>query len=121
MDTDDIARRYVALWNERDADQRADAVRALFAPDAAHFTRSLEARGHAGLVQRVTDAHERWVRDGGRVFRTQGQADGHHNAVRLRWEMAPADGGPATSAGLDLLLLDRDGRVRLDYQFPNPA
>jgi hypothetical protein len=31
--------------------------------------------------------------------------------------MAPSAGGDAVSGGVQFLLLDADGRIRLDYQF----
>jgi hypothetical protein len=45
------------------------------------------------------------------------------NAVRLNdvvkfgWEIVPADGGEPAGAGLEFLVLDADGRIRVDYQF----
>jgi hypothetical protein len=30
----------------------------------------------------------------------------------------PADGGPPAGGGLEILVLDDDGRIRIDYMFP---
>lgn len=53
VDHNDLARRYVELWNETDADSRRDAIAELFAPDVTHCTKSQEARGLAEMERRV--------------------------------------------------------------------
>ena len=50
-----------------------------------------------------------------------GEADGHHDTVKLRWQMVPGAGGPADASGLDFLVLGADGRSRVDYQFIEPG
>jgi hypothetical protein len=37
--------------------------------------------------------------------------------VKFNWEMIPAGGGEAAGAGLEILVLDTDGRITTDYQF----
>ncbi len=37
--------------------------------------------------------------------------------VKFNWEMIPADGGEVAGAGLEVLVLDKDGRIKTDYQF----
>lgn len=115
-DYDELAHRYVALWNEADDALRRRTVAALFAPDVMHCTRSLEANGLAEMEQRVIGSHRKWVRDAGCRFEPVGHADGHHDVVRLRWQMLSPQGG-AASLGSDVLVLAPDGRIRLDYQF----
>lgn len=114
---DALVGRYVALWNEPDTDLRRKEIAALWSEDGAHFTRSLAVHGYTALETRVADAHERFVRVGGFVFRPLHDADAHHNAVRFHWEMVPAAGGDAAAVGFDFLVLDDDGRIRSDYQF----
>jgi hypothetical protein len=120
-DINDLVDRYVAQWNESDPERRRRAIRALWTEDALHVTPSREVRGHAAMEERVAGAYEKWVRDGGHVFRSAGNADGHHDAVRFNWHMVQAAGGPVVSIGFDLLLLDADGRIRCDYQFIDPS
>lgn len=112
-----LARRYVMVWNETDAVARQRDIEELFSPNVVHFTQSLEARGRAEMEQRIIGSHIKWVRDGGHRFELLGDADGHHNIVRLRWQMIPDAGGPATSAGSDVLILAQDGKIGFDYQF----
>jgi hypothetical protein len=113
----DIAERYSAVWNEPDADLRSKIVTGLWAEDAVHTLESAVFRGRPAIEQRVTDAYQQFVAAGGFVFRSVGSVLGHHNAVKLSWEMAPAAGGDPVAAGLAFLLLDDNGLIQTDYQF----
>jgi hypothetical protein len=53
----------------------------------------------------------------GNVFRLRDGVDSHHDTIKLRWEMLPADGGDVISIGFDFLVLGKDGRIRTGYQF----
>ena len=114
---DEFAARYVAVWNEPDAAVRDAAVAELWSADARACTSANEYVGLDAITRRVTAAYETFVAGQGFVFRHLGPAEGHHDGVRIRWEMAPASGGEAVSGGVQFLLLDPDGRVRSDYQF----
>ena len=113
----DLVERYVALWNEPEAARRRAAIEALWAPNGAHFSPTLEAHGYDELEARVLRSHQRWVVDEGFVFRSTGDVLAHHDAVTFTWEMLPRDGGEAESIGRDFFVLDADGRVRAIYQF----
>jgi hypothetical protein len=113
----ELADRYVAVWNESNPERRRQSIAELWAEDGAHFTPSLEVRGYAALETRVAGAYEKWVKVGGFVFKSAKNADGHHDTVRINWEMVPAAGGKPAAAGFDFLVLGSDGRIRFDYQF----
>jgi hypothetical protein len=128
-----LADRYVAVWNEPDPTRRRAAVEQLWSEDASHTLQppqeiraaadalgvavDLEARGYAALEDRVTKSHAEFVEQGGFVFRPAGDAARLRDMVKLRWEMVPRAGGDVVATGLQILLLDPDGRIRLDYQF----
>jgi hypothetical protein len=133
MSPDELFDKYVALWNERDADRRRERVIELWAPDARQvlkppvevtdvasglgMTATLEARGHDQLENRVTRAYEEFVASGGYEFRRRGEADSLERVVKFRWEMVPADGGAVAGIGLEILILGPDGRIGTAYQF----
>jgi len=121
IDPSELAARYVGIWNEPDAMRRRRRIAELWAEDGRHFTRTLEARGHEALETRVATAYEKWVKEGGYVFAPLGSASGHHDVVRLGWQMRPAAGGAAVSVGAAFLLVGDDGRIRVDYQFTDPS
>ncbi|MFJ8435372.1 hypothetical protein ACIQ9P_29155 [Kitasatospora sp. NPDC094019] len=130
-----IADRYVALWNQPDPERRRRAIEELWAADGVHllqppadlreraaelgFTETvLEARGHDALERRVTRAYEEFVGGGEYAFRGHGEAVRVGDAVRLTWVMVRPGEDEVLGGGVDLLVLDRDGRIATDYQFP---
>ena len=115
--TDELAARYVAVWNEPDAAVRDAAVAALWTADARAYTSANEYLGIDAITGRVTAAYDKFVAGQGYVFRPLGAAESHHDGVRIRWEMAPAAAADAVSGGVQFLMLDADGRIRFDYQF----
>jgi hypothetical protein len=117
---DDLVKRYVAVWNEPDAAARRRRIGELWAPDGRTSYSQLDSRGLAAIESRVASANEKWVREQGFVFRP-GSAAGHHELVKLVWEMAPAAGGPVAARGLNVLVLGADGLIREDFQFAEPV
>src|SRR5215472_1805308 len=107
IDPHELVGRYVAVWNQ------AAAGLGFPAP-------ILEARGHDELEVRVTRAYEEFVAPGNFTFQPQDNADRLGNVVKFTWEMVPSDGGAAAGAGLEVLVLDEDGRIKTDYQFIEP-
>jgi hypothetical protein len=77
--------RYVAVWNQPEADLRRKGVIALWAEDGANLTRTIEARGYEALEARVTRAHEKWVTEEGFVFRALNGVAHHHNVATFSW------------------------------------
>ena len=109
--------RYINIWNEPDVERRRQTIRDLWQEDARHLARTLEAVGHSGIETRVATAYEKWVREKGNIFRLRDGVDGHHDTIKLRWEMLPAGGGEVVSIGFDFLVLGADGRIQTGYQF----
>lgn len=109
--------RYIGIWNEPDLECRRQTMRALWQPDAHHLARTIEAAAYDGIETRVTNAYEKWVKEKGNVFRLRDGVDGHHDTIKLHWEMLPAAGGDVISVGFDFLVLGEDGRIRTGYQF----
>jgi hypothetical protein len=130
---EEIADRYLAVWNEPDAGARRRSVEELWVADGVHLlepseeivkraseigvTAVLEARGYDALTARVRRAYEEFVAPGEYGFVRHGEAVRLQDLVKLRWAMVPAGGGEALAIGIDLLLLAPDGRIQTDYQF----
>ena len=119
-DLDRLLEGYVAQWHEPDPAARRRLIEEIWTPDGANFTASFDVRGRDALEARVRATYEKWVRDGGCVFRPR-RADCHHGAVRFMWDMASRKEGRVVSVGVEFLLLAADGRIREDYQFIEPA
>ena len=120
IDLDRLIEAYVAQWHEPDRAARRRRIEEIWTADGVNFTKSFEVRGHDALEERVRAAYEKWVRDGGYVFRPR-HVDRHHDAVRFVWDMASGSDGTVISVGVEFLLLGADGRIREDYQFIEPA
>jgi hypothetical protein len=116
-DPNTLAARYIAMWNEPDADRRRAIVRELFAAGAVHYTPTREFRGLERLDARVTEGYEQFVEPGANIFRPVAGANGHHGAVRFQWEMVEVATGRVTGRGSDFLLVGEDGRIFSDHQF----
>jgi hypothetical protein len=130
----ELARRYVAAWNEPDAVRRRAAIQGLWAEDGTHVLQppqeireaaaaigfpaaALQARGHDALEVRVTTAYEEFVAPGKFTFRPRDNAERLGDVVKFNWEMISTDGGDVAAVGLEIFLLGADGRIKADYQF----
>ena len=130
----ELAKTYLALWNEPDPDERRRMIAELWTEEGRHIlqppqeiraiagqpgiglTAILEARGHEELEARVASAHEHWVGSEGLSFRGGDDADRLGDVVKFRWEAVAADGA-LFGAGLNFLVLAADGRIERDYTF----
>ncbi|MBK3639993.1 hypothetical protein [Streptomyces sp. MBT33] len=135
IDPQDLARRYIAQWNVADAAERRAAIERLWARDAVHILQppveirevaaglgfdhsTLEAHGHDAIENRVARSHERFVEKEGFTFRARADAVRLHGMVKFEWEAVSTATGDVMGGGLDILVLDDDGRIRTDYMFP---
>ena len=111
-----LADRYVAVWNETDADARRQAIAKLWGPDGRHYVKSREAHGYEALETRIVGSYEKNVRDAGNRFKAAKNAQALAGVVTFNWEMVTA-GGEVAAVGLEFLVLDERGRILTDYQF----
>jgi hypothetical protein len=131
----ELAGRYIALWNEPDAEQRRKAIERVWAEGGVHVlhppqeirevaaglgfdSTTLEARGHDEIELRVTRSYDRFVGPGTFFFRPGSDAVRLRDVVKFSWETVR--GQEVAGGGLVVLVLDEDGRVSADYMFPGP-
>jgi hypothetical protein len=117
VDPNEFTDRYVSLWNEPDPTLRRRLIAELWAPSGANLTATSEHHGYQELEVRVSDAYEKFVGSGAYRFRSLNNAAGHHDAVRFNWEMFNPATHEIASRGLEVFILDNDGRILTDYQF----
>jgi SnoaL-like domain len=103
-----LAERYIAAWNETDAEARRRVVEELYTEDARYVDPLVEADGREGIAATIGAVQAQFP---GFVFRLAGPVDGHHEQARFGWELGPAD-GPAPIAGFDVAVTDGNGRLR---------
>jgi hypothetical protein len=132
--TTELAGKYLALWNEPDADRRRRTIAELWTEDGQHLlqppeeirgiaaqpgigmTAILEARGYEQIEARVVSAYEHWVGSEGLVFRGRDDAERLGDVVKFHWEAVSKD-GELSGVGLNVLVLAADGRIERDYVF----
>src|SRR5260370_12101506 len=128
IDPQELAGRYVAVWNEPDAEPRRKAIHDLWTEDGAHilqppqeirtlaaglgFTSTLEARGHDALEVRVTRAYEEFVAPGKFAFKLRDNADRLGNVVKFNWDMVPSSGGDRAGGRFEVPVLGPEGAER---------
>jgi hypothetical protein len=112
----ELANRYVAVWNETDPERRRQQIAALWVPDGQHYVDVREARGHAALEQRIIGSFNKNVRDLGHRFRAVQDARTLRDIVTFHWEMLSA-GDRVVGRGIVVLSVDADGRILVDYLF----
>jgi hypothetical protein len=118
--TEDLALRYVHIWNETDPAARRAQVAGLWIENGTHYVRAREVRGHADLEVRVASSHQSNVAERNYKFEVAGGVEQLRDMVKFNWRMVPNGGGAVAATGLIVLLLADDGRIRIDYQFIDP-
>jgi hypothetical protein len=117
---EDIARRYIHIWNETDADARHAQIAALWIEDGTHYVKLREVHGHAALETRVATSHQTNVAERNYKFELQDGVEQLRDMVKFKWRMVGNRGGAVAATGSIVLLLADDGRARIDYQFIDP-
>lgn len=112
--------KYIALWNEPDRHARNALIPRLWSADGAYVTETKWLEGFPGIQAEADHAHASYVAKG-YVFESAGNADGHHNVMRMRWRMVDGGDGRMAAAGSDLFILDEQGRIYRDFQFGEPV
>lgn len=115
VDTDEIARRYLAVWRERDSAARRAAIASLWAPDAVEYVEGIQFRGHAELEKRVAEAHHQFVIDRGFSITPAGDITRHDDVIIGGVQMVTLDDEVVWSARI-FLVVGEDGLIQEDYQ-----
>ena len=129
-----LADRYLALWNEADPERRRRLIAELWTEDGAQILQpplemraiaaragigmaaTLDAQGHAELEARAATSYEEWVGSAGLSFRRHDDVYRLHEVVKFYWEAVSPD-GEVMAVGLVFAVLGTDGRIRRDYVF----
>jgi hypothetical protein len=133
-EAEQLADRYLALWNEPDPERRRRMIAELWTGDGSQILQppqemreiaasaglgmaaTLEARGHAELEARAATSYEHWVGSERLSFRGRDDVDRLNDVVKFHWEAVSPD-GEVTAVGLVFLVLGADGRIERDYVF----
>ena len=102
-----IANRYIAVWNETNAERRQRLLEADWAADAHYADPLMQATGHEQISTLVGAVHQRYP---GFRFKLFGNADAHGDNVRFSWTLGPS-GAEDMIQGTDFVRLD-GGKLR---------
>jgi hypothetical protein len=106
-DTTTVADTYLSMWNEPDADRRAELIRTAWADGGRYVDPLQEATGHGELSAMVDAIQAQFP---GQRFTRTTAVDAHHDQLRFGWQLAAPD-GTVTVAGSDVGTLAADGRL----------
>ena len=109
-----VADRYIAVWNESDAESRCQEVAALWTEDGTYTDPLAAVEGHEAIAAVIIGVREQFP---GLVFRLLGDIDSHHDVARFGWELVPEGGGESAVVGFDVAVVADDGRLRHVYGF----
>jgi hypothetical protein len=104
----DLIDRYIAAWNETDAERRRDLIARTWTEDASYVDPVMQGDGRTGIDAMVQGVQERFP---GHRFRRTSDVDSVRDRVRFSWELAP-EGGPAIVGGTDFGIVAADGRLQ---------
>jgi hypothetical protein len=111
-DASNTAERYIAIWNEEDADRRRALIAESWAENATYIDPLMRGEGHEqinALVEAVQTSFP------GFRFNLIGAADGYGHNLRFSWGLGP-DGSEAIIKGTDFALLE-GGRLKAVHGF----
>lgn len=109
LDIAEVVGRYIAMWNETDADRRRTLVAETVTEDATYVDPLVASDGIDGLSAMIGAVQEQFP---GFRFRLAAGPDLHHDRVRFTWQLHPAGGGEAVATGTDYCTVAADGRLR---------
>lgn len=100
MDNTELARRYIALWNETDPDQRLEAVRAVLGDTATYSDPQMTGAGHQGISDMIGAAQAQLP--GLRFRLSETPVEAHHEFLRFSWLLGP-DEQTSLAGGTDIV------------------
>ncbi|WP_028103574.1 nuclear transport factor 2 family protein [Pseudoduganella violaceinigra] len=102
-----IVEKYLAAWNERDADERRARVIDAFTQQAAYKDPLMQGAGHDAIDALIAAAQGQFP---GHRFALDGAPDSHHDVVRFSWTLGVPGNAPVAK-GTDMALIAGDGRL----------
>jgi SnoaL-like domain len=116
-DASSVVERYIASWNERDAERRRALVTGTFGDDAEYIDPLMSGRGIEEIDALIAAAQQQFP---GHTSALAAGPDETNDRVRFSWLLAPPDGDPV-AGGTDFALLGADGRIQSVTGFLDPV
>ncbi|HKU94920.1 MAG TPA: nuclear transport factor 2 family protein [Vineibacter sp.] len=103
----DLVDRYIAIWNETDADRRRALIARTWTENASYLDPLMQSDGHTGIDTMIAGVQTKFP---GHRFSLTGKVDAYQDRVRFSWALAP-EGGPALVKGTDFAVIE-EGRLQ---------
>lgn len=110
----EMVERYLAAWNEQDAERRRGLVDALWTEDGSYTDPLADAHGRAEIDGLIGAVQQQFP---GFVFTLGGPVDAHHEQARFTWHLGPQGAAEPVVAGFDVAVLNGNGQIRSVYGF----
>ena len=111
-----VTDRYLAVWNEADAQSRRAAIESLWEPDGVEYVDGgIQFRGHEELDRRIAHAYDEFVGSGKYDATMADDASRHDDVITFTVQLSTHEGDVAWAARV-FVLLGETGRIREDYQ-----
>jgi hypothetical protein len=101
-DTNTLVARYIASFNETDAEKRRALISETFTETATYADPMMKSAGRNGIDEMLAGVQERFA---GLAFRQVGKVDAYEDRVRFSWELGPKD-GPSVAGGTDFATVE---------------
>ena len=106
-DINNVANRYIDLWNERTPSRRREILSENRTTDAKYVDPLMSGDGPEGVDALIAGVQQRFPDF---KFRLIGETNGYGDHVRFSWGLGP-DGVDSPIKGTDFAVL-KDGRIR---------
>jgi hypothetical protein len=106
-DANQIADRYIAVWNETDPARRNAMLAKDWSADATYADPLMKGEGHAEIGALIGAVQQRFP---GFRFALNGRVDSHGDNVRFSWALGPQS-DPEMIKGTDFATTE-DGRLK---------
>ena len=103
----EIVERYLAAWNEKDAQRRRELVDALWTENGSYTDPLADANGRAEIDGLIGAVQQQFP---GLVFSLAGPVDAHHQQARFSWGLGP-EGAEPLVLGFDVAVTDEDSKI----------
>lgn len=114
-----LVEQYLAVWNESDAEERRCRIAELWAENGAQVSATSVHHGRSAIEAKASKIYDAYGAKG-LVFAPSRRSHAHHDVVSFQWQRRSWEDAAVEAAGCDLLILDADGRICLDYQYEEP-
>lgn len=112
----DLVRKYLDVWNERDGDRRRAAIDTVFTEDCGYTDPDDTAVGRDAVADVVGRGREKL---GDLIFSLDNLISVHHDLALFTWRLGPPGAAEPVVTGYDVAVFE-DGRVRQIYGFFDP-